>query len=216
MKNIKGSNTLLLVLLSVLFMSFNASAQKPRYRLPTIDSAHTKTCYLEMDGTIKRYVGAAEITEDILPAMEDATITIYEGSKEYLQLKTNKSGKCTFNLPLERYFKVQVSKEGYVTKFFEVKTEVPQNNLNAYSFSFRLDLFDEVKNLNVSVLKKPIAKVCFDPIYRRFQYDENYTARINFDIKKMYKHYYELQEAKLDSIRKNKNGSPIMVKKTIQ
>ncbi len=212
----KHSISILLVLISVFFMTSNVSAQKPRYRLPTIDSAHAKTCYLEMDGTIKRYVGAAEITEDILPILENATITIYEGSKIYLQLKTNKSGKCAFKLPLERYFKVQVSKEGYVTKFFEVKTEVPQHNLDAYTFSFRLDLFDEEKNLNVSMLKKPVAKVFFDPIYKRFQYDDCYTARINFDLKKMYKSYYELQEAKANSIKKNKNGSTSMVKKTIQ
>ena len=62
-----------------------------------------------------------------------------------------------------------------------------------------------------TILKKPIAKVTFDPIYNQFQYDDSYTSRINFEIKKMYKNYYEIEKAQADSIEKfNKtfNQSP--------
>ena len=191
-----------LLVFSIAFSSYSQTGRAP----VVIDSAKAKDYYLEMKGTIKRYTGAADVNEEKLPILEGATVTVLEGTKQFLKVETNDKGKCTFKLPLERIFRIQVSKKGYVTKFFEVNTYVPKINLGAFPFTFNLDIFEDVK-----VLKKPIAKVTFDPIYNQFQYDDSYTSRINFEIKKMYKNYYEIEKAQADSIEKfNKtfNQSP--------
>ena len=191
-----------LIVFSIEFSSFSQTGKAP----VIIDSAKAKDYYLEMKGTIKRYTGAADINEEKLPILEGATITVLEGTKQFLKVETNDKGKCTFRLPLERSFKIQVSKKGYVTKFFEVNTYVPKINLGAFNFTFNIDIFEEIKKLDVKVLKKPIAKVTFDPIFTQFQYDDSYTSRINFDIKKMYKNYYEIEKAQNDSIEKVNKG----------
>ncbi len=200
-----------LVSLSVLLISFPSFAQVGKAP-PAIDSAQAATYYLEMNGTINRFVPEAGKDEK-LPPLGGASVHVFYGTTEYTTALTSEKGKCTFRLPLNKTFKVQVSKFGYVPKFFEVNTKIPQQNWGAFSFKFDVDLFEIIKKLDVSVLKKPIAKVTFDVIYDRFQYDESYTGRINFDIKKMYKSYYELQKAQTDSIAKyNSGGGSVPVK----
>ena len=206
MKNKNLCTLISLISIFVLLTVFPAYSQIGKAP-PPIDSAQAATYYLEMKGTINRFVPEAEKGEK-LPPLGGASIHVFYGTTEYATTITNDKGKCTFNLPLNRIFKVQVSKYGYVTKFFEVNTKVPAINLGKFSFNFDVDLFEEIKKLDVNVLKKPIAKVTFDVIYDRFQYDESYTGRINFDIKKMYKSYYELQKAQTDSIARYKSGKP--------
>lgn len=197
-----------LSLLSVffLFISSNSFAQAGKKPVP-FDSAQAATYYLEMRGTINRFVVEAE-KDARLPPLGGASLHVFYGTTEYTTALTNEKGKCTFRLPLNKTFKIQVSKFGYVTKYFEVNTKVPPPNMSTYTFNFDVDLFEDTKKLDVTVLKKPIAKVTFDVIYQRFQYDEAYTGRINFEIKKMYKQYFELQKQQADSIAAFKNGGP--------
>ncbi len=203
----KNFTLLVITLLSLFSFSFQNSSIAQSGKIPVIiDSAKAKDYYLEMRGTIKRFVGAAEINEEKLPTLEGATISVFDGMNMFMKVETNEKGKCTFRLPLEHTFKIQVSKKGYVTKFFFVNTIVPKLNLGAFSFNFDLDIFEEINKLDVSILKKAIAKVTYDPIYNRFQYDDSYTTRINFDIKKMYKNYYEIEKARKDSIAKFNKG----------
>ncbi len=190
--------------LFALTFSSNSFAQEGK-QPPPIDSAQAATYYVEMKGTINRFVPEAEQGEK-LPPLGGASVQVFYGTTEYTTALTTEKGKCSFKLPLNRTFKVLVSKYGYVPKFFEVNTKVPPQNLGTYTFNFDVDLFEEIKKLDVSVLKKPIAKVTFDVIYTRFQYDESYTGRINFDIKKMYKNYFLLQKQQSDSIAKFKSG----------
>ena len=193
-------NLILFLILNVAFSCFSQIGKQPP---SIIDSTHYNDYYLEMKGTIQRYVGAADIDEDKLPPVEAATITIFEGSKVYLKLETNSKGKCDFRLPLEHIFKIQVSKNGFVSKYFEVKTVVPKTNFGKYEFNFNLDIFEEIKNMDVSVLKKPIGKVFFDPDNKRFEYDDIYSSEVNLTSKQLYKNYFELEQARIDSAKKH-------------
>ena len=206
MNKVKNVNKMLLTLLLVSTIVLPTLSQTGKAPV-VIDSAKAKDYYLEMKATIKRYTGAAEVTEEKLPVLPGATISVYDGMNLIMKVETNEKGRCVFRLPLERTYKIQVSKNGYVTKFFVVNTIVPKLNLGAFTFNFDLDIFEEIKNLDVKALKKPIAKVTFDPVYTRFQYDESYTSRVNFELKKMYKNYYEIQKATEDSIAKYKKGN---------
>lgn len=152
--------------------------------------------YVEMKGTVR----SSRVNEkDEGKALDSALVTIYSGAIPYSELWTNKKGKCIFKLPLDKVFSIEISKAGYVTKFFEVNTKVPADKKDAFSFNFDIDIFAEVKNLDVSVLQKPIAKVAYNIIMEQFAYDVNYTSRINFELKKLYKNYYLLQKMEADT-----------------
>jgi hypothetical protein len=160
-----------------------------------IDSTK-KEYFLEMKGNVRK----SKISEkEESKSLDSTLITIYMNDIPFSETWTNKKGKCTFKLPLGKQFKIEVSKAGYVSKLFEVDTKVPSDKRDEYSFSFDIDIFEEITNLDVSVLKKPIAKVSYNIIMEQFAYDINYTSRINLELKKMYKNYYLLQKMENDT-----------------
>ena len=159
----------------------------------------TKKAYVEMRGIIKQSK-TDEKGEDKL--LDSANISIFSdiGPRTLLlKLSTNKKGKCDFRLPLNQKFVIEFSKEGYVTKYINVATKVPKDHEAAYIFPFNVDIFEDIKGLDVSVLKKPIAKVAYALNKNQFDYDYGYTNKINNELKKMYKNYYFLQQVDADS-----------------
>jgi hypothetical protein len=204
-----------LIALALFFTSMNQLPEVSPKTLSTIgDTAKTKEFYLEMKGNVRIQKGDMKVEAKPL---DSAIVTIFNGDIPYSEILTNKKGRCSFKLPLDKIFKIEVSKAGFVTKFFEVNTKVPSEKRDEYSFVFDIDIFEEVKGLDVSVLQKPIAKVAYNVIQEQFAYDINYTSRINFELKKMYKNYYLLQQIDTDSIP-NKTKTPVnnTAKKTPQ
>jgi hypothetical protein len=165
------------------------------------DSAKEKEFYLELRGTIrqlKRTETENEKTELSTP-LDSVLVTIYNGDIPYSEFWTNKKGRCSFKLPLDKTFKIEVSRKGFVSKYIIVNSKVPYEQKDAFSFSFDVDLFEDVAGLDVSVLKNPIAKVSYSLSLEGFAYDVGYTSKINTDLKKMYKNYYRLQKIAADS-----------------
>ena len=78
---------------------------------------------------------------------------------------------------------------------------------DAFSFNCDVDIFEEVTNLDVTILKSPIAKITYSPSMEQFQYDIAYTNKINLELKNMYKKYYALQEVTKDTVL-NKQVTP--------
>jgi hypothetical protein len=191
-KNIFG-----IFMLALLWSLPMQAQQKPAAKKPASDSIPSKEAYLEMKGIVHESKGM--LKEDAHP-LDSALITIYQGEVPYSEFWTNKKGKCSFKLPLDKNFKIEVSKKGYVTKFFEVNSKVPFEKRNTFTFIFDIDIFEEIKGLDVAALSKPIAKVSYNLISEQFVYDVNYTSRINFDLKKLYKNYYMLQKIEADSV----------------
>lgn len=151
--------------------------------------------YVELKGTVRE--SKMNEKEEITP-IDSALIKVFlNGAKPY-EIFTNKKGKCSFKLPLGKSFKIEVSKKNFVTKFFEVKTNVPFDKVDIYNYNFEIDIFEDIKGLDLSVLKNPVAKVSFDLISGQFAYDDGYTNRLNKDLKKMYKNYYELKKIDKD------------------
>lgn len=108
---------------------------------------------------------------------------------------SDKKGKITFDLALDKKYKIIISKKGYVSKIIEVDSSVPKDVNNAYIFPADMYLFEEVGKLNTAVLLKPIAKVKFDKMSANFEYDRVYTNKINGELKIMYKEYYAIKKA---------------------
>lgn len=159
----------------------------------------SKDFYLEFRAAVRQLKGQELNKTREVKLLESVLITMYSGDIPYSEIWTNKKGKCSFKLPLDNNFKIQISKKGFVTKHISVSTKIPNDKRGVFSFSFDIDLFKEVKGLDVSILKKPIAKVEYNFTLDAFAYDVGYTSRINTDLKKMYKNYYKLQKIEDDS-----------------
>ena len=186
------------IAMSCFLLSFNNQSLNfnESYPIATVDTIAKTEYYLEMKGNVRESKGT--IKDETLP-LDSALVTIYMDNVPRSEIMTNKKGKCAFKLPLDKVFKIEVSKKGYVTKYFEVSTKVPFDKKDIYSFAFDIDLFEDIKGLDVSVLKKPVAKVTFNQFLVQFAYDVSYTSKINAELKKMYKNYYTLQKIDADT-----------------
>jgi hypothetical protein len=167
------------------------------------DSAKAKEYYLELRGYVRHLKGDVSETDQEIKPLDSVLITIYNGDVPYSELWTNKKGKCGFKLPLDKEFKIEISRKGFVSKYITVVTKVPNEQKSIFSFSFDVYLFEEVPGLDVSVLQNPIAKVSYNLGMERFAYDEAYTSKINTELKKMYKNYYRLQKELSDTLHNN-------------
>lgn len=115
---------------------------------------------------------------------------------------TDKKGKVSFKLSLDKRYTLLISKKGYVQKIVEIDGFVPKELNLAFIFPTQVALFAEVPNLNTSVLSKPIAKVKFNSMKREFDYDYIYTNKVNTELKKMYKEYYAMKREEKEKGKK--------------
>jgi hypothetical protein len=189
----------------ILFLQANNSfaqssaSGSPRKVMTASDFAKAKDYFLELRGYVRQLIGTENEKANEIKPLDSVLITIFSGDIPYSELWTNKKGKCSFKLPLDKSFRIDVSKKGFVTKSILVITKVPNDQKDIFNFSFDVDLFEEVNGLDVSVLKNPIAKVSYSLATEGFAYDVVYTSKINADLKKMYKNYYKLQQVAADS-----------------
>jgi hypothetical protein len=156
-----------------------------------------KKYYLQINSLIKDSKGPDKADEKVV--VKGAVIKVIN-SNNYLVASyfTDKKGKASFQLPLDKKFKVIIQKKGYVSKIVEINSEVPKDVNNAFIFGADVALFAEVKNLNTDVLLKPVARIKYDKMSKEFNYDIAYTHKVNGELKKMYKEYYTLKKNKQD------------------
>lgn len=206
---------IILLFISVLRDSFAQSNQTPPKNpsgISKADSTKAKDQYLEIKATVRQSKGEDKEAES--KPLDSVLVTIYNGDIPYSEIWTNKKGKCSFKLPLEKSLTIQVSKKGFVTKSILVNTKVPYDDRDAFNFSCDVDIFEEIDGLDVTVLKSPIAKITYSPSLATFQYDISYTNKVNVELKKMYKIYYKLQEVLKDSIKTS--GTQISTPKPVK
>lgn len=192
----------------LLFSTRNSYAQtKPdhakkqpaqRTTVEKIDSTKARDYYLELRATVRQSKGEEKDAE--AKHLDSVLITIYNGDIPLSETWTNKKGKCSFKLPLDKNLKIQVTKKGFVTKFIAINTKVPVANRDIFNFSCDVDIFEEIAGLDVTILNSPIARITYSPSLETFQYDMGYTNKVNVELKKMYKKYYKLQEEQKDSL----------------
>jgi hypothetical protein len=135
--------------------------------------------------------------------LPQALIRIYADTSSNLvqRIEADEQGWVAFQIPLQKFYTIKISKTGYVTKIFTVDAHMPKSmETGDYYFEFGMDIFEEVPGLDVSMLKEPVAKIFFNTFTKNFDYDYNYTAKINNDIKVLYKNY--------DALKKKEKNNP--------
>jgi hypothetical protein len=158
-------------------------------------SRDPKKYYLQINSLVKESKGPDKSDEKVV--VKGAVIKVISNSN-YLVASyfTDKKGKASFQLPLNKKFKIIIQKKGYVSKIVEVNAEVPNDVNNTFIFGVDISLFAEVQNLNTDVLLKPVAKIRYDKMNQDFNYDAAYTHKVNGELKSMYKEYYGLKKSK--------------------
>ena len=173
------------------------------------------TNFLEIKATIREAKGL----ETTANRVENATVEIYDASNNCIrEHTTNKHGKCDIVLPLNSFFVIRISKNGLVPKTVEINTNIPSHRMNKYVFKFEMDMFEFINEIAVSddklssskekvnyqkyilkhsvsyLLEQPIAKIEYNGFMKFFDYDYNYTYKINSELKHIYELYYTLRE----------------------
>jgi len=189
----------LFLFLALAPVAFGQTRTPVKGKMTTADSIKAKDYYVELRGYVRQLKGTENEKANEIKPLDSVLITIYNGDIPFSELWTNKKGKCDFKLPLDKNFRIDISRKGFVTKSILVSTKVPNDQKDIFNFSFDVDLFEEVNGLDVSVLKNPIAKVSYNLAMEGFAYDVTYTSKINADLKKMYKNYYRLQKIAADT-----------------
>ena len=212
MKNLPPRNLLRLLLLPMLYTFLNAAelCAKTSSQPDTLlgDADH----YLELRGKIMEWRG--EQRDDDKQVLDSAMVqVINQQNVVCIEGLSDSKGRLAFKLPLGRSFTISISKPGFVKKLIRVETYVPFEDRKVFTFTFNVDIFERIEKLDVSVLDRPISRIRYRPLNKDFDYDKEYTAKINGDLQKMYNEYYSLrrseerrknaerEEARRDSIR---------------
>lgn len=188
-----------LLLLFVLCTSHAFASTNPEHNEDTI--AKNKRHYLKLQGVVRE---PGKTATDKGKPLANAIIKVFDDKHKLLgSFTTNNKGKCEFRVPINKQFFIEFTKEGYVSKIIQVNTNMPPERKLAFIFPFEVTIFKEVNGLDVSILKKPVAKVVYNIIEHQFDYDYTFTNRINSELKVLYEEYERLKakEASTDTLK---------------
>ncbi len=197
MKLVHLSKYKILFVFVLMITAFTATAQKDdaSERIRKNDSLmKNPKYYVLLDGMIYQ---SAVSEKGKQKALDSVMVRVLNETDFAMATRYSKKGKCAIKLPLGKKYTIEFSKKGFVSKIIEVNAIVPKYDTFVSVFPFDIDLFQTVNGLDVAVLNEPIAKITFNNFNKTFDYDYNYTIKINNNIKKLYTEYYRLQ--KLDA-----------------
>lgn len=133
-------------------------------------------------------------------SVDGTRIELYCNSKVETSLKVNKLGKCDVRLSFNNDYRLAIVKEGYVTKYIDVNTDVPASILD-YDSDFppeklNVTLFPFKENVDISVFKQPVEKLFYDNTLDDMVFDKEYA--------KLRKKRIEIAEELLRAINRRK------------
>lgn len=160
------------------------------------------------------YVEVSGVVKDGLKPLYNSNIEIYANNTLLKISQTDITGNFKFILELNRQYKIKFTKEFYVSKFIEFNTDVRENELGIWIFSFTVELFPEISNVDFSFLnKEPIGMINYNKMYGEFEHDFAYTEKMHKKIKAVLENYnsqrsnmYEATVRKADALYKNGNS----------
>lgn len=97
--------------------------------------------------------------------MWDASITVYNNDTIIKTIKTDSTGRYKLNLNRDTVYIIEVAKQGYVSKKFEINTKkIPKERLNKpiNKISAETELHKKILGVDYSYFKKPLIKFFYD------------------------------------------------------
>lgn len=144
---------------------------------------------LDISGVVKK--------EEDNSRLEGAIINIYRNGAKVQSVNTERSGKFVIPLEPDGNYKIEVTKPGHVKKFIEVSTKgvPPEDAKYGFEFPVQFTLFEEIPDLDISILKKPLAKIRFNPNTGYFDYDEEYLKEVKKELERLKREWEEKRKA---------------------
>ncbi|MBI5219116.1 MAG: tetratricopeptide repeat protein [Bacteroidia bacterium] len=154
----------------------------------TQTNTDTKKQYLKITGTVFK--------ED--KKLKDATATLFEENTKVKTVTTDEKGEFTFTLDMNKNYRVEISKLGFVTQKIKASTLLPANlktNALYWAKSFSISLFETVEGLNTASLNEPVKIIKYFATIDDFDLDKVYGATMSKKVDELI--------AQADNLRKN-------------
>ncbi len=132
--------------------------------------------------------GSIKVDREVLSG---AKVHIYEDGKE-VQVLVADNGKVEAELKLNKEYDVIVKKIGFFDKKLSFNTSVPKEDQDVYVYRFSMEMLREVDGFDESFWDDPVGKIMFVYDIGEFDYDEEYTKRMQARLKEMMKQYQKL------------------------
>ena len=137
----------------------------------------------------------------------DATLKIEKNGKIVDQMDLGRKGQFKYELDLNNSYILHFTKEGYVTKKIEMDTNVPSDKVsNSFqSLYFEVEIFKSVPDSKLGPFQYPVGKIVYNSDIEEFDYDVNYSRKIQNKLRQKEKAYkkareeYEEQQRRTDS-----------------
>ncbi len=113
--------------------------------------------------------------------LKDALATLFEEGNKIKTASTNGKGEFSFELAINKNYKIEISKTGMVTEKIIAKTQVPgKYKGNASWFlSISVSMIDMVDGLNISALNEPVRTIKYYADLDDFKSDKDYAVKMD-------------------------------------
>src|SRR6056297_267557 len=137
---------------------------------------------------------------------EGAVLKIEKNSNIVDKINPDKRGDFKYDLELNNEYKLHFVKDGYVTKQIEVNTNVPSGK-ESKSFQplyFEVEIFKSVPNSKLGPFKYPVGKIVYNSSIDEFDYDVDYSRKVQNQIRKKEEAYKKAREKYEENQREKK------------
>ena len=126
-----------------------------------------------------------KVTSDNFP-VSGTKINLIKAGVAVNSLSTKMNGIVKTGLSLNKIYKLEISKTGYVNQFIELSTEIPGNEkLENNTVNIEAELIDDVEGVDYILLNNPISKYQFNSNLKLISEDIEYKKTIENDIKSL-------------------------------
>ena len=125
--------------------------------------------------------------------MEDVVVSIKSSNFGEKEVYSDAAGKFKMEFELDDVYMMYFTKSGFVEKMVEVDTRNIDEDNRRYDFYYKgwkVDMFPSDLDVDFSSLKKPVAKVVFNPADEGFGTDKKYERVVRPSREKLIKDVY--------------------------
>lgn len=142
---------------------------------------------------------------------EIVNVVVTQDGKPYKTLKADKSGSFFTNVEFNHTYIFNLTMNFHGTSKVLVDTKVPakvSENPAGGVIEFKCLMFELFEGLNTGILNRPIMKVGYVEEKNRFEFDEDYTESLRFELEGFLDEIEELKLAKQKVLKEEKKKAP--------
>lgn len=158
--------------------------------------SNTNSRYLLLTGSVKQITKNSNFESPV----DSAKVCVLNESNNTTRIiYSNSDGLFNIRVGLNQQLVIQLTKKGLVSKTIQVDTRVKKER-NTYLFQFEVIMFEDIKEIDASILKKPIAEITFNESLKCFDYSSVYSKEVNERLRRAYSKYYRSQYLRVKAI----------------